>query len=181
MSKGGGCAPPARRPGQGWPQRERLDLNAIDPTRRREVKGYGIWDPQLHLPFPYPINPPPPLRPQERWRNRRQDRKTWAPSRAWLSQVSTPQQASKAPGDQSGPSSWAPHSTNTPKSPPLSLCLAGVLPPPPNLFHPSQLHIHHLVHAALFTMTRQGKQSNSTAENWLNRQLHTRAGTLRCH
>lgn len=73
MSRVGVCAPPARRPGQGWPQRERLDLNAINPTRT--VRSQKLWHlgPQLHLPFPYPINLPPPLGPQERWRNRREE------------------------------------------------------------------------------------------------------------
>ena len=40
------------------------------PPGSEKSRAMGIWDPQLHLPFPYPINPPPPLRPQERWRNR---------------------------------------------------------------------------------------------------------------
>lgn len=34
---------------------------------------------------------------------RKQQRKTWAPSRVWLSQVSTSQQASKSSGDQPAP------------------------------------------------------------------------------
>ena len=46
-------------------ERGGLDFNAIDPSREREVKGCGIWDPQPHLPFPRSTNLPPPLRPQE--------------------------------------------------------------------------------------------------------------------
>lgn len=53
------------------PQRERLDLNAINPTRTvGEVNSYGIWDPNFTCPS-YPINLLPSPRTTGALRNRR--------------------------------------------------------------------------------------------------------------